>query len=841
MRTRIARYSLPVVVLVALGLLVPGAPDAQGVPTVLAETQFCADLGSKQPGEPATQAMANHIADRFAAAGLEVEREGFHLPVHAAESVTAEVLEPTPTSYPAMTLAYGGSGTVEADVVYVGSGRPVDYEGVDAAGKIVMVVRDTTFHRSAQLNEVEAHDGAAMLYVSEAPDNLIQIGTVRFAQHPPPPIMTVTVGADDGAILQQQAEAGTLRMRLSVAAERVDAYGENVIGIKRGTTWPDKIVMVGGHYDSWYAGAVDNCSAIGSMLHIVEAVADEELPYTVMFGAWDAEEVGLTGSYEWVRRHQDLVDDIVVVENLEMVSAATQVGDTEVDAALVNLVFGTVGPAMNTVLAESLARTGHHAAPTTAPVVRESQGGIIPTDLQPFYTQGVQGFSTFSSSAYYHTHEDDTTHIPDGSHERVTEFLLTFLRDVQQVPPEALELREVPEVEVTAPEQVAIGEPVEVTVTGVHADGRPLTGNAPWVLATRDGYWPVVLEQATEDGDGTYRYTVPGELVDRDGPLWFTATFGHSLYAAEGFAATDVTAGPFTRHAGTDRIATAVAIAQATRPQADTIVLATAREFTDALSGAPLAASLDAPVLLTEQDRLSPATAMELTRLRASRVVVLGGEAAVGADVVDALRAMGVTVERIGGVDRYETSAAIASRMGVVDRVAVTSGEVFADALSMAALAAGQDTPLLLTARDSLPESVVALLGPEVDVTIAGGTAAVSGTVADRLEAVAGRVERLAGPDRYATAAAIAEQGLQQGASLDGAWLATGQAFPDGLVAAAAAGAAGVPVLLVDGTAIGIAPTAAVLAAHGPVPHLNVAGGTAAIPNEVLAELAQLR
>jgi len=38
--------------------------------------------------------------------------------------------------------------------------------------------------------------------------------------------------------------------------------------------------------------------------------------------------------------------------------------------------------------------------------VRSISGGVIPTDLQPFYTAGVQGFSTFSSTPYYHTTED---------------------------------------------------------------------------------------------------------------------------------------------------------------------------------------------------------------------------------------------------------------------------------------------------------------------------------------------------------------------------------------------------------------------------------------------------
>jgi Iap family predicted aminopeptidase len=224
---------------------------AQDPATVLVEIQRCADLGRKQPGEPANQAMADHIAERFAAAGLDVAREEFHVLVYDLRATLIDVLEPTPMEVPGTSFAYGGTGVVEADVVYVGVGRESDYVGVDAAGKIVLVDRELTFHRSAQLNEVVAHGGAAMLYISAAPDNLMQVGTVRFAQHPPPDIPTVTVGSADGAALRTLAEDGTLRMRLAVDADLRDAVGVNVIATKVGITHPDKFVVVGGHYDSW--------------------------------------------------------------------------------------------------------------------------------------------------------------------------------------------------------------------------------------------------------------------------------------------------------------------------------------------------------------------------------------------------------------------------------------------------------------------------------------------------------------------------------------------------------------------------------------------------------------
>ena len=45
-------------------------------------------------------------------------------------------------------FAYSGTGSVDATVVYVGKGRPQDYDGIDATDKVVLLKRDEIFHRS---------------------------------------------------------------------------------------------------------------------------------------------------------------------------------------------------------------------------------------------------------------------------------------------------------------------------------------------------------------------------------------------------------------------------------------------------------------------------------------------------------------------------------------------------------------------------------------------------------------------------------------------------------------------------------------------------------------------
>ena len=519
-------------VLVALVCAVPAPAGAASLP--MDEMSACSRLGPKPPGSQAGRSMADRIAQRFRAAGLETSVEDFHVPVFVVRRTSLRVVGgPNPRAVVGETFAYGGSGRVEAEVVDVGVGRAGDYAGKDVSGKIVMVRRDEAFHRSSQLTEVLAHGGVAMLYVSGSPDNLIQTGAVRFAQTPPAPIPTVTVGADDGAALRAELEAGGLRMAIEVDAQREDGHARNVIGVRRGTTRPDHVVVVGGHYDNWHMGAIDNCTGMGSMLGLAEAVKEVPLDYTVVFGAWDAEEIGLVGSYSWVMRHPDVVRRVVVNQNLEMTAAN--------DGAL-SLRFGTDSPAMNAVANAAALGTGYSAAPVPAVAVRQISGGIIPTDLQPFYSAGVQGFSTFTSTPYYHTRADLPERVDQAPLDRVTAYLREALVGLQAVPPETLQTREVPTVAVSAPGSAAPGAevPVEVRVTGV--GGEPLVGAPVKVLVNQRDHWPVAEGFAEEVGGGVYRYRVPAGATEAD-RTWITATVNRPEYIAEGYAAVDQRAG----------------------------------------------------------------------------------------------------------------------------------------------------------------------------------------------------------------------------------------------------------------------------------------------------------
>ena len=165
----------------------------------------------------------------------------------------------------------------------------------------------------------------------------------------------------------------------------------------------------------------------------------------------------------------------------------------------------------------------------------------------------------------------------------------------------------------------------------------------------------------------------------------------------------------------------------------------------------------------------------------------------------------GKSAPRIAGSDRFATAAAVSrSAFGAgVPVVYVATGTSFPDALAGGPAARMGNGPLLLVSPGSVPSATATELSrlKPGRIVILGGTGVVSGTVANGLDAyTTGTVTRLAGVDRYSTAAVISKSAFPTGASV--VYIATGSTFPDALAAGAAAARAKAPILLVSPSSI---------------------------------------
>lgn len=305
----------------------------------------------------------------------------------------------------------------------------------------------------------------------------------------------------------------------------------------------------------------------------------------------------------------------------------------------------------------------------------------------------------------------------------------------------------------------------------------------------------VRIEGLTAGGSYT-RVDTTGEALRFARP-WPTYADGlSSHYLSLGPPAT----GAVTRVAGADRWGTSRAVAASWPVGRSVAYVASGRNFPDALSAAARSGVHDAPVLLVDSASVPSDTRAALTRLEPDRIVVVGGTSAVSNGVLTTLRSYAVsgTVERVAGGDRYGTAARMASFYSPgVDRVYLASGEDYPDALAGAALAAHENAPLLLTASTGLSDATRAQLArlDHDEIVVLGGGRRIPTDVAQDAARYSGpgSLTRVAGDDRYETAELLARR---VPASRPTAYLASGGAYPDALVAAALAGRTGSPLLL---------------------------------------------
>ncbi|GAB7192230.1 hypothetical protein NUM3379_29390 [Kineococcus sp. NUM-3379] len=195
-------------------------------------------------------------------------------------------------------------------------------------------------------------------------------------------------------------------------------------------------------------------------------------------------------------------------------------------------------------------------------------------------------------------------------------------------------------------------------------------------------------------------------------------------------------------------------------------------------------------------------------------------------------------VERLEGPDRYATAVAVsrASHPDGARTVVVASGRGYADALAAGPFAAEVDAPVLLVNGDTVPVVVaeeLRRLRPQ-QVVIAGGTSAVGERAAAELARVA-PVRRIAGPNRYATAGALA-QAVKPSPVV--AFVAAGTDFPDALSAGAAAAASGALLVLTGRDRLPAETLDALVATQPAV--IVVVGGETVVSPAVEAQLQEL-
>lgn len=319
-------------------------------------------------------------------------------------------------------------------------------------------------------------------------------------------------------------------------------------------------------------------------------------------------------------------------------------------------------------------------------------------------------------------------------------------------------------------------------------------------LAEGDEVRFVTVTRQAGDAIGTYKVTAAGGIVVRGNTI---VTDGYDLTYADGtfdIVGTDAT---WQRLSGSTRYETMAAISGEGFSSSDTVIVASGSTFPDALSATALAGYYNAPIVLSDPSELSANAASEIERLGAKQAILVGGKAALSEAVQQSIADLGVTPVRIAGESRALTALAVynaGAELGAWGSTAiVTTGNNFADALSISSYSYAQKAPIFLAGSDGLDEASAAAIakGGFTRVLIIGGQNAVPESVK---AAIGSGVDfkRLAGDTRYDTSAKVASFCLDEGMSVDGMAVAYGGNFPDALAGGALCGSTNSIIMLAE-------------------------------------------
>jgi len=219
---------------------------------------------------------------------------------------------------------------IRADLIDAGFGTVKDYErlekrGVDTKGKIALIERSDRLTSWPDIPCRLAKDFGveAVIY------------TTFFSEHkafrkdafPFAPIPVVSVPYEVAQSLRAKMRKQNAKVELkNIIETNENGVSYNVIGELVGSKYPEEIITLTTHHDTWFGGANDNASAVAIILEIAKILSENFKPKrTIKFISFGAEESGSksffewsVGSFEYVKKHSEEMKNSIANINLDV-------------------------------------------------------------------------------------------------------------------------------------------------------------------------------------------------------------------------------------------------------------------------------------------------------------------------------------------------------------------------------------------------------------------------------------------------------------------------------------------------------------------------------------------
>ncbi len=251
-------------------------------------------------------------------AGVEAVIEDFEIDVVNISKATLEVLEPEYCAY--NVIGIGKTANTPDEGVcggfkYIEDGN--DTNITDVEGKIVLMQGRGTpelyekLHKKGALGYILI---AGNIYEDESIKNELRPSNAFGKDHPIPGVKLHITDAEK-LVLSKPT-----KVKLTMQAETVKATSYNVVATIPGTDLKDEVIAFSAHYDSvpYSKGSWDNGTGSVTIMELMHYFKEKGTKRTMKFIWCGSEEIGLVGSKEYCKKHEQELKDYIFNINFDM-------------------------------------------------------------------------------------------------------------------------------------------------------------------------------------------------------------------------------------------------------------------------------------------------------------------------------------------------------------------------------------------------------------------------------------------------------------------------------------------------------------------------------------------
>lgn len=293
---------------------------------IVKKLSFCRPAGS-----PECERAADMIAEEVRALGGEVTFEPFSFPYFKIDRAVFQVTEPYQKEYEVTGVAHSGEIDGDYSFRYVERATEFDLDGVD--GGIVMINKlDREQYTAVAKSPADGFITVNGKFYDDRANS--DLGQGRIGKK------TLEAGVKPGFFVRtadgiEMITRGASKVHCELKQHEITVDTANVVSIIPGTEIPDEYITFSAHYDSVDVGvgAYDNATGVAALLDLYRCFMENKPKRTLVFLWCGAEERGLIGSKEFVKKHPEIMEKTRMEINFDLIGCAIGYDGVSIAAA----------------------------------------------------------------------------------------------------------------------------------------------------------------------------------------------------------------------------------------------------------------------------------------------------------------------------------------------------------------------------------------------------------------------------------------------------------------------------------------------------------------------------